>query len=323
VNITASSLERLDACSASAALPQASYSDGGAKRGTENHEDAERGKLHPKIAEFLSDVTDQDHEVSFVLDTKTRTVRTTGTRRAYGKLTSYEVGTTPDIVGVKGDAIVTVDFKSRSRVTRAQSNWQIKTHALVAKSLCDEKVTRVISGLAYLDDGELDLHEFSAISLSAAWIDLHDICARIERVKKLPLAELSPVAGGHCTYCGALALCPTQKALVNTFNQNYTALTQEDVNARFALMTAEQIEDADNAIRNVERMLDMAKAGRFSRLELGPVKLRDGKYLKLIQSSNKKTDWQGLDEELSKHGKSLADFQAKTTYMKPARVNNQ
>jgi hypothetical protein len=321
VNITSSALERISECAASTVLPQTPFSGGAAKKGTENHEDAEAGKVHPKIAAFLEDVHVLGHEWSFVLDVETRKVRHVGARRSYGNLGPYEVGTTPDVIGVRGDTLVTLDYKSRARVTRSSSNWQIKTHALAAQSFLFGSTTKVLSGIAYLDDGELDMHDFSPIALTAAWVDLKAVCDRVQKVKQLPLEVLQPRAGDHCKYCPALLSCPTQKAMVNVFRSDLGSLTQEDVNERFMAMTDEQIENADDQIHIIEQMLKMAKAGRFNRLEHGPVKLKDGKYLRLIQSSNTRVDWPGLSQTLKAHGYSLENFQTKTHYLKPFRTN--
>lgn len=317
MSLSSSSLERVAACPASTRLPQHRFTGDDAKYGTRNHDEVEAGT---KQVRALEGVTISETEPSYVIDVKKRTVTQTGHHRQYGELGEWQIGTTPDLVGLRSDnTLIVRDYKSRKRVESAATNLQVRTQVLAVATVA--KASSVNAGLIYLNDGEEDLADFGLVDFSAIWADLTSICQRIDEIKSLPLEQLKFNAGSHCTYCDGLLVCPTQRAMVKVFSSQTEVLTQEDLTAKFMAMTDEQIEIADDQIHIIDRMLEMAKSARFARLEVGPVKLKGGKYLKLVSSSNKRTDWPKLDDFCKDHGAALSDFQSKVTYQKPMRTN--
>lgn len=317
MSLSSSSLERVSACPASTRLPQHRFTGDDAKYGTKNHDEVEAGK---RDLPALADITISETEPSYVIDVKKRTVTQTGHHRQYGELGEWQIGTTPDLVGLRRDNTMVVrDYKSRKRVESASTNLQVRTQVLAVATVA--KASHVNAGLIYLNDNEEDLADFGVVDFAAIWADLTAICRRIDEINAMPIEQLKFNAGSHCTYCDGLLVCPTQRAMVRVFSTQVEVLSQEDLTAKFMSMTDEQIELADDHIHIIDRMLEMAKSARFARLEVGPVKLKGGKYLKLVTSSNKRTDWPKLDDALKEQGKSLQDFQSKTSYLKPMRTN--
>lgn len=312
--ITASALERVAECAASVALPQTPYTGPEAVRGTDNHEQAEAGVLHPRLARFVGELHDLQHEVSFVLDTKARTVRTSGVRRAYGHLSPHEIGTTPDVIGVcggdKGDVAVALDYKSHRRVTRAERNWQVRSHALAASSLLGGEIKRVWAGIGYLDTGDLDIAEFSPVSLGAAWVDLHEVCDRVERVRHLPVEQLTPRRGPWCEYCPALLSCPAQKTALASF------MRQADISEAVANATPEQIDELRTMLRTFEQLSKQATDALRMRVAREPIPLPNGKVLRLIEITQSRLSTGKMQARLSELGENLDDYKISSTYTK-------
>lgn len=314
--LTSSMLERAHECLASTVLPQTPHSGVEAEHGNENHANAENeSKLPDSVREFLSTLHDTRKEISFVLDTSKRTVQQTGTHRGYGYLTQWQIGTTPDVVGFDGDVPTSLDFKSRKRVTSASRNWQIRSQAL-AISLFG---SRVRAGIAYLNDGHIDIAEFGPIELNAAWADMRELCADVEKIqllrKELPTAQLTPKRGEWCRHCPAFLSCPAQRlAMVSLRNS-------PDVSALVANATDEEIEDARLARKALEETIKQFDEAVRIRAEIQPITLRNGKVLKLIECKRQSDDVYQIKEALRAHGTDPEKFKRTITYTQLKECN--
>lgn len=332
-SITASSLERLKHCPGSVYLPQVRFSGDASLRGTENHEKAEAGIVHANIHALITRLDHVLKEESFVLDTVSRRVTHTGSRRSYGTLSPFHVGVTPDIMGIEtsGDKniLYVVDYKSMARVTTAEKNLQIRAQVIAGVSHYTLNVGvhihKVVAGIAYLNDGELDLYEFGRVSQTATWLELHAICSTVLAMKDEYLEDLLAKlsAGPWCQYCPALLGCPTQKQMLRGLGA-LDVLKQEDVTKRFEEMSPEEVERAHDSIQMMERILEMAKKARNIRLEREPIETTDGKILKMVPNKGRPaTDWPKLNQALRAYGDNIENYQTRHPFKQCMKVNKE
>lgn len=236
VRLSASAIERLHNCPTSAALPAVYVTGDAAEQGTDNHAAVEVAARNYRdhgvipdgpLGELLRGCTVLAIERALVVDVVTQRVRDLGegVGRAYGELGPTEVACTVDIVIRHADGRVSVyDWKSRSRVTSAARNWQVKVQALAVLGWLSEQAVQ--AGLVYLDDWQADVAEFDALDCAAIASELVELRERLTRAK----AEDPVHLGKWCDYCPAQFGCPGRKAVVESAMQvaNNTAIEVAD-----------------------------------------------------------------------------------------------
>lgn len=317
MNISSSQLERLDACPASAALKSYPHQHIGAVIGTENHAKAEAGEsLHEKIKAYVDGLSSVEWERLFIIDTSARSVESLPVGQSR---TGRDLG--PSQISVRMDVMangVTLDLKSRKRVTAASRNLQVKAQAVVAATIQQQPVR---AGIGYLDNGWIDMASFGPIEIAAAWADLRSVCAKVEKVRRLPLADLTFQRGEHCETCNAILVCPAQTVALQTFRERIPA-TDEEITALVSSMPDEEIVSLLETWKQVSRRGEQFEAAVRMRAEVAPIKDGHGKQYEMRECKGRpSTDWQGLEEFVSSHGRSLSDFQTRNSYKKLMKVN--
>lgn len=293
---TASALQRAFACPASEALPQSRSTSEYAERGTKAHVFIEEArKVGRELA--LAQVDDEmrtfceaipldqlpaggSHEVALAWNYETDTARALageGHRDYHAALPTEFVGTA-DYVGVDGDAVVVVDWKTGHRsLGPAGESWQLRMLALAASRLTGKDAARV----AYFflrEDGTVapSWASFDAIDLAEVRDELYDLAVYV-----LPgSAAAVPVEGEWCDYCPAWMSCPAKVALARAIGDG-TAL--EGVEQKVEAMTAAQLGEV---YVKLERVLDLAervKDAARRRAAMCDVPLGDGRVLGTVQ----------------------------------------
>jgi hypothetical protein len=147
--ISASSLQRVDACPASAVLPRATHDSTASDKGNHLHAHlkrlaqgvpqdkslAEVPEAYRAICAELPDPGRGMAEVAFAYDVETGQARELGRdiERQYGKLAPTEIPGSVDFMQMAGDVVVVDDYKSgHSEVPPARENLQLHTLALMA-----------------------------------------------------------------------------------------------------------------------------------------------------------------------------------------------
>lgn len=314
MRLTSSSLERVDACPASVVL--GGYPDQGieAEHGKRNHVDAENGEVHPELKTLMDTMAAVEQETAFVVDTKHRRVVRTGKARRYGYMQKHDIGTTPDWIGVIADKpshVRIIDFKSRRRVTHPRENLQIITQAVAVFETYG--CNYVEAGLGYLDNGFYDSYEFSRFELPGMWARLEEVVRKANSAKPTQLQT-----GSHCEYCPSLLVCPAQRQAMQALVKDGDA-----IETALETMPAEKVASVYTQLIAAEKILERVRKAATRRIKREPIDMPNGKVLRMVESSTKKTDWEGLAFELEQHGKTLNDFQSRTFFTKLMITNKK
>lgn len=236
--LSASALERVSLCPASAALPAITEprADVHAARGTIIHaflaavpkvgrqaalDDIEDNALRDvcaalDLAHLPVDGAAYAAEVAFAYDVTTDTARELGRDigRDYGDLRPGEIPGTADVVGLTadGERVIVFDYKTGwQELTPAHRNVQLGFLAVAAARAYGRRRAHV--GLILVRDGEapvFDRHEWGELELDI-WAD--EIIGLVEHVDTLRAdaeagRRLPVTLGGHCGYCPARRACP-------------------------------------------------------------------------------------------------------------------
>lgn len=287
--ITASSLPRLMNCPSSAALPKAETANRWADLGNEEHADlAEQvvsGTLPPYLAALMP--PNPRVEVALAFDVSTGVGRIIGDNlgRSYGDLAPFEICGSADVLGIDGDAVVVIDFKTGARdVEPAATNAQLKFYALAACRALqrDRAVIRII----YTQTRRCDEAEMDALDLAAFAADverLHVVVA--ERKAKAARGEtLDTREGSWCRHCSSAAYCGSKNALLVQVASNGLAVVGD------AALTPDRARAACEQVLRVEQLVQDAR----KRLEAyvtanGPIDLGDGKrYGRYVRPGNER-----------------------------------
>lgn len=316
MSLSASSLERVEACPASTALPAAQYSGIAAETGTENHRVIEdvinAGGVPEKLRHLWEDPETGSPpravhtEIAYVVDVSTRKVRRLGklkSHRDYGKLGGTEIATTLDVEIVHDNAVNVIDWKSRERTTPAERNVQIATQVCAVETHYGKPVH---AGLVYLDDWYADMASFSIFDSGERWSRLARIVAAS--------GSGSPKMGSHCKYCPAMVSCPAHRA---------TLAAMLDVGVAVEQMTPELVGEAWTKLKAIESMAERVDFAIRERARREPIPLPNGKHLRLVESSRTSQDAKAMAERLRALGEDPEKFKKTTTYTQVREGTNK
>lgn len=341
VLLTASALERVLACPASAALP-AIYSSG---------EDAERGRqigayvravlggvavdkallpVAPQWREtckslqwqkLVGDLHEVRGEMAYGIHPDTMEVRELGSNlgRNYPKIPDGWIAGTNDIEGARAldDVPVAIDIKSGQEVTAAEENPQVRFHALARHLMTGAPEAE--GRIAYVrEDGRvfLDAHLFDAFDLQAYADELADGRERVHRaIERFAAGEpLSVSSGSWCKYCPAMAACPRYTALARSALPTLQELVQggdvEAVKARFAVMPQEEQARAWRIVVEIGRLHEMMDTALRALAKQRRIPLGDGKVLREITGTTSRFNQGRAVESLRKRGATDAEIVA-------------
>lgn len=305
--LSASGLERGIECPTSLALSPVYETTGASIGGTENHAELETEvreyrktgdatKLRPGLSEILAGHEVLAIERAFIVNVRDNTVRDLGESigRNYGAFDpTCEVPTTLDLVFRRRDTgrVVILDWKSRKRVTRAASNWQVKVQVLAVTSWMD--LPEVDAGICYLDNWEQDVAEFDAFDCGAIASDIHAALGKALAAKDTDPVHLGP----WCDYCPAQTSCPGRAAIVRA------AIADTDIDVgelnEISDERAGQIYVRLSALLSAgERAMDVLK----DRAKRQGLPLPNGKHLRLIECTRKSVDGKKAQQLLLEAG---------------------
>lgn len=283
--ISASAIERVDACPGSEAMPHAHTASEYAEIGTQVHRFVERAaEVGREVA--LAEVTDESayeicevldlsalpdvsHEVMLVYDTATDSAREVGrgSDRAYGELSPTEIPGTADFLGLDGDAVFVADLKSLwGDVTPPDRNPQLAFLALAAARLYGKgrAVVQILrrgsDGTVYPETATLDVLDLDAFAarLRTVLVRVAEQKARAERGIVPDVRE-----GAHCRYCPARLVCPAKTALIKrmaTGEEWMEALELTPMTPEMASRALDRLKPAKAALAAVEKALKAAAA---------------------------------------------------------------
>jgi hypothetical protein len=293
--------ERAEECPGHLHLPWAQFRGDEARYGGRNHRRIELGdeRANEFARAFVGELHDVQQEVPYVLDVERETVERREGARNYGEPSPTRIGVTIDIEGVDSTGMCIVgDWKSRKRVTIAETNLQLAIAALVKLTL---GATRVRGVFVYLDNGYRDKHVFTAFDRASIWDRLRRLATRAQSDRTLTM-------GQWCEYCPALASCPSQRALIST-------LTNSDVDALVSEMPPEQVGllwIKKKAFDKLGKQIDAAIRARVMTDDGVPTPT--GKVLRLVECERTSTDYEAMRARLVELGEDPEKFTRKTIF---------
>jgi hypothetical protein len=300
---TASAIERLLACPASAVLPHVHQSSEDADRGSAIHgfirgvlAGQPRGDCLANVpeawratcagidfAKLVGDISNVRAEVAYAVDVEEGLATTLGQNigRKYPALGESFVCGTNDYEGQRFDGVeVAGDVKTGLQVTRTEHNPQAKFHALAR--YCATGAPEVEVRLSYIGwTGKVthDSHVFTAFDLDEFMDELRELQAHIAaaRLRYLTSGDVTVSSGDHCKYCPAMAACPAYTALARTM-----AADIADIEGRLEALTPYEQGVAWTKAKEVERLVERVLGGLKALAERDAIPLESGKVVKAI-----------------------------------------
>ncbi len=286
--ITASSLSRLLNCPGSSVLPRAETASVWADAGHEEHAELAdqllRGDLPDWIARHIP--AGSRPELALAFDVATRTGRVVGENigRAYGDVGPFEIVGSADAIGIDGDAVVVVDFKTgHNDVEPAATNPQLAFYCLAAARALGK--TKAIARIIYTKSNRVDEASLDALDLAA-------FAGRLERLHVRSASDLAarnrgePVStreGSWCKWCSSAPYCGSKVALI----AQMAGLTVigDGVTSETAAVAYEQVVRIESLIRDARQRLSTFVD------EQGPIDLGNGRMFgRYVRKGNESLD---------------------------------
>ena len=288
--ITGSALPRLLNCPASEVLPKAQNTSEFAAAGQDEHEDLARqtiaGDLPGHLARWVPAAPRVEVKLRYNAATREATILGDGADRNYGAPSPFDVFMSLDVIGVEGDAVIVLDWKTGAQaVESAKTNGQLWGGALAVSRALGK--SRAIVRIVYTNQGgRCDEHELDAL-------DLADFAGRLERlhVTVTRLQEryrngevLDTHEGSWCRYCPAIVSCPAKRALIVQMAEKGLAVVGDSA------LTPERARRGYDEIVRVEQLVrDARKRLEMYVEENGPIDLGGGKmYGRYVRNGNER-----------------------------------
>jgi hypothetical protein len=282
---TMSALPRLLNCPGSSLLPRAETASYWANLGNDEHEDlAHLGALPPELAKHVP--ADAKSEVKVAYDAVLRTGRIIGegNGRSYGVLAPFEIPGSIDVLGVEGDTVIIVDWKTGyADVDPAASNAQLWGYAIAACRALGKDRARVT--IVYTKTGRVDSYEIDALELAEFADRLEALFATTSVVRQ----EGTPIRtreGAWCKHCSSKPYCPSKNALLVQLSGRGLSVVGD------ATMTPAKAADAVREFVHIEQLVKDAKARIVAYVdEHGPIDMGDGKlYGRYVRKGDERLD---------------------------------
>jgi hypothetical protein len=330
--LSASQLQRVAVCPASAVLPRVDSVNAAAARGTALHSYLEAVPVVGRD-EALASVPDEYRaacealdlealpvcavryaaEVAFAFDPATWRARELGRSmgRDYSGARPGEIVGTADVVGLSedGSTLVVADWKTgRSELAKAERNWQLRFLALAGCRTYGATSAHVAlvhiheNGTAHYDSAVFDPFDLAVIAHELARLaNRVAFAARSHASGEPPLAT----TGEHCKWCPCLPYCPAQTALVRTVVSGDPEWVESGwdrpVTPQDAARAYEIVKAVKAALARIERNLYTYAAGT-------PIPLPNGLVLGQVESTREEVDGEVARRVLAElHGQDVAD----------------
>jgi hypothetical protein len=310
--ITGSALPRLLNCPASEVLESAETHSEAAAIGSDDHEElahqVRTSTLPPELARHVP--LNPRAEVKLAYDVATHAGRFLGeaANRNYGVPGPFEIFMSTDVVGVEGDTVVVLDWKTGGDVEPAMTNGQLWGCALAAcRALGKHKaVVRIVytNQRARCDEYEidaLDLAEFAG-RLEHLHLRVADLRARKARGEILDTRE-----GPWCKYCSSKHVCPSKVGLlVQVAEKGLAVIGDTAMTGTRARAAYEQVVLVEQLVRDARKRLETYVD------ENGPIDLGGGRVFgRYVRNGNERLSGDIAVQAIAEIvGESAREFEA-------------
>lgn len=288
--ITGSALPRLLNCPSSEVLPHADSTSAAATAGNEAHDElANQVRTRTLPPELAKHVPPNAHaETKLVYDTATGEGRILGEAadRNYGTRGPFEIFMSADVLGVDGDTVVVLDWKTgASEVEPAATNGQLWALALAACRALGKH--QAIVRIVYTAQGNrCDEHVIDALELAgfASRLERLHVTVAALQAKHAAGEQLDVSEGSWCRYCPARVRCPAKVALVAQVAKGGLALAGDfEMTPALAAQGYRQLVRVEQIIKEARQRLDAYVD------EHGSIDLGDGRsYGRYVREGNER-----------------------------------
>lgn len=270
--ITMSALPRLLACAGSAVLPRAENASEWADLGNEEHDDlSDLAALPPELAKHVPAGARSEVKVAYDVATRVGRIIGDGAGRSYGTLAPFEIPGSIDVLGIDGDAVIVVDWKTGYLdVEPAATNGQLWGYGLAAARALgrDRAILRVV----YTKTGRVDEYEADGLELAAFADRLERLHVRIAALRAARGEPVSTSEGTWCRHCPSKPSCPSKNGLLIQLAERGLAVIGD------AQMTPERAADGVREFLRVDQLVKDARKRLIAYVdENGPIDLGNGR----------------------------------------------
>lgn len=291
--LTMSALPRSLNCDGSLVFPRASNASVFADAGHDEHEELMRhviaGTLPPRLAAIVPVGARPEVKVAINVATGEGRIIGEGSGRDYGPLGPFEIPGSIDVLGVEGDAVIIIDWKTGYKdVDPAERNWQMWGYALAACRALGK--SRAIIRIAYTNQpGQpIDEHEIDAFDLADFATRLHQLNVREARLTLAYKGGETPTTneGNWCRHCASKSICPSKVGLLVQIAEKGLAVIGDTA------MTQERAVAAYEQLVRVEMLVKDARDRLNTYVdETGPLMLGNGRaYGRYVRNGNERLD---------------------------------
>lgn len=293
MTITMSALPRLLNCDGSLVLPRADVASPWADQGNDEHEDLARqvqtGTLPPRLARIVPAGSRAEVKVAFDVLTGQGRIIGEGGGRDYGTPGPFEIVGSIDVLGVEGDTLIVVDWKTgHKEVDPASRNWQLWGYAIAAARALG--LSKAIVRIAYtnLPGQPIDEHALDSFDLAEFATRLAGLHVREGRLRHAYKEGVTPETreGTWCKHCASKSRCPSKVGLLVQVSTKGLATIGDTA------LTPERAREAHLEIERLDQLVVEAKARRSQYIdEHGPIDLGNGKlYGRVPRSGPRQLD---------------------------------
>ena len=311
--MTASALTRLLRCTASAALPRAENRNEWSEAGQDEHEDLGEqtlsGTLPDKLARLVPPSPRVEVKLAYDVAARTGRIIGEGSGRAYGEPGPFEIVGSCDVIGVDGDRVIVLDWKTGfADVEPAATNAQLFFYALAACRALgkDSAIIRIV----YTNQGgRCDEHEIDALDLAEFAGQLEALHARVASLQAARKRGeiLETREGSWCKHCSSKAYCPSKNALLVQVAEHGLAIVGD------AEMTPERAVAGYEQIVRVEQLVKEARKRLETYVEeRGPIDLGGGRMFgRYVRKGNERLSGDVAVQAIAEVvGESAREFEA-------------
>lgn len=277
--LTVSALPRSLNCDGSLVLEKAELQSGWADLGSDEHEELARqtiaGTLPPRLARIVPPGARAEVTVFYDVATGVGRIAGEGEGRNYGTPGPFEIPGKVDVIGIDGDTVVIIDWKTGYReVEPASRNSQLFGYALAACRALGKTKARVYIAYTNQPGQPIDEHDLDAFDLADFARRLRELQSRqADLGRRYRGGELPTTReGSWCQYCASKSRCPSKTGLLVQVAERGLAVIGDTA------LTRDRAAAAHLEIEKLDQLVKEAKARREKWIdENGPIDLGNGK----------------------------------------------
>jgi len=229
---------------------------------------------------------DWQAEVSFLYDVVEETSDRLGQclGRNYPKRTDSQITMTIDVLGVREDRVIVIDYKTgRTEPPRPQDSGQLLMGALAAATYYQKDIAEI--RFMHMPDSHptTTTAMVNEIDLSLFAVKLRTLRSKIAAADKIYQAGGKPAlrSGEHCTYCPAFDACPAQRSIALMLMDGDDTITH--------IGTRKKMGQAYMMIKQFRALATKFEKQIIAEASREPIELPDGRMLGQVVGNNRET----------------------------------